>query len=162
MDEWELLRPLTGKLHPLGKRMSRVNRNDMIVEYPQHMKAAKELAERTIVRLQMQHEKETDLTKSDRYIGVLNNLLMSMAKLGTEMRQWLKIQEKHKESLDITGKLDALFKFLTSNKVTVNERAAFYRRCREFEDTRSGARKITLSVQHNSAPERQVEPADDK
>ena len=162
MDEWDLLYAPKGKLLVVGHKMSRRNRHDMIVEYPQHMKAAKELAERTIVRLQMQHEKEQDLTKSDRYIGVLNNLLQSMAKLGTEMRQWLKIQDAQRETLDITGKLDACYKFLISNKVTVNERAAFYRRCVAFEDAKSGARKINLTIQYNSSPVSQVEPADDK
>ncbi len=118
----------------------------MIIEYPQHLKAAKELAERTIIRLQAQHQAEQDLTKSDRYIGVLNNLLLSMSKLGTEMRHWIKLQEKHEDTLDLTGKLDVMVKFVTSNKVSINERLAVYRKLKAFEDTRSGKTRIELTV----------------
>ena len=146
MDEWDRLRPPTGKINPVNARNGRANRHDMIVEYPQHLRAAKEIAERTIIRLQGQLQNENDLTKSDRYIGVLNNLLMSMAKLGVEMRHWLKLQEKHEGSLDVTGKLDVMFKFFTSNKVTLGERLVIYKRFKSFEDTRSGKTKIDLQV----------------
>lgn len=165
MDEWDKLHPLTGVIPPFGRRSGNPNRNDMIVEYPQHLKAAKELAERTIVRLQAQHQAEQDLTKSDRYIGVLNNLLMSMAKLGVEMRHWLKLQEKHEAALDVSGKLDVMFKYLTGNKVTLNERLSMYRKLKAFEDTRSGKTRIELQVSQpdlNKPPSGGAEPADDK
>lgn len=127
-------------------RTSPVRKNDMIIEYPQHLKDAMAVAEKTISKLRYRMDNEPDFDKSDKFITQIDKLFGVMKPLGVELRHWIKLQKENEGTLDIPGKMNVLFKFLFSQYTDQDTRYAFYRRCAEKEAEMTGSRKITLTV----------------